>query len=695
MEDLYTKGYTGNRELSWLQFDERCLEEAQDVTVPLLERMGFVEIFASNLDEFFMVRVGSLLDLVQLGADHEDPLSGMTPEEQLHHIYRRCAALYSKKDEIYHEVVKDLEKKGILLKSKDQWTNAEYKAARTYFMDRIRGQLRTRFYTGKDDFPFLENQHIYFLATLESADKDYYAIIEIPDSVPALWKVPAKRSKNGTKSGEKKEQSYLFVQDMVACFLGELMTPFRMKSGACFRITRNAEIQVKDEDARVAGDFRVQMQALIQGRDRQPVVRLEIQGAPKSAKSIRKRLLHEYHLEEAQCFYSEAPIDFRFFDDLKELLPENVRKALKYPKYRQRELKLHPGERIMDLVRRKDIFSCYPYDSMNPFLQLLEEASVDPHVTEIRMTIYRLSSDSKIAEHLARAAVNGKKVRLLFELRARFDEQNNIDWSKKLEMAGCKIYYGSETLDDYKVHSKMCQIVLNEMGERTYITQVGTGNYNEKTAKQYTDFSLITYNQELGKDIYRFFKHVYKNNFLKEYDHILAAPQSLKPELMHQMDREIAKGEKGRIFIKVNSVTDVDLIRKLSEASNAGVQIRMIVRGICCLVPGIPNHTENIEVVNVVGRYLEHSRVYIFGSGKSERMYISSADWMKRNTENRVELAFPILSPKVAQKIKRIMQLNFNDNVKGRYMDNRGRYCRKKNRKPRIDSQQLLMEGKE
>ena len=693
MDELYLKGYTGNRELSWLQFDERCLEEARDPSVPLLERIGFVEIFASNLDEFFMVRVGSLLDLVQLGADRPDPLSGMSPETQLQRIYRRCKTLYGKKDEIYNEVVKDLEKKGIRLKTKDQWSNAEYKAARDFFVERIRGQLKVSFYTGKDDFPFLENQHIYFLATLESANKDYYAVIEIPDTVPALWRVPVKKSKNGSK--KVKSDCYLFVQDMVACFLSNLMTPFRMKSGACFRITRNAEIQIKDEDARVAGDFRVQMQQLIQGRDRQPVVRLEIQGTPKSAKSIRKRLLYEYHLEEAQCFYSSTPIDFRFFDELKEMLSEDVRRELKYPPYRERDLKVRPGERIMDLVRKQDVLSCYPYDSMNPFLKLLEEASMDLHVSEIRMTVYRLSGDSKIAEHLARAAENGKKVRVLFELRARFDEQNNIDWSKKLEMAGCKIYYGSETLDDYKVHCKICQIVLNEMGERRYITQVGTGNYNEKTAKQYTDFSLITYDQVLGKEIYRFFKHVYKNNFLKEYDHILAAPQSLKPELLHQMDREIAKGEKGRIFIKVNSVTDPELIRKLSEASNAGVQIRMIVRGICCIIPGIPGRTENIEVVNVVGRYLEHSRVYIFGTGKSERIYISSADWMKRNTENRVELAFPIESPRVARQIKRIMQLNFNDNVKGRYMDSRGKYCRKKTRKPRIDSQQLLMDGKE
>ncbi len=693
MDELYLKGYTGNRELSWLQFDDRCLEEARDPSVPLLERMGFVEIFASNLDEFFMVRVGSLLDLVQLGVDRPDPLSGMSPETQLQRIYRRCKTLYGKKDEIYNEVVKDFEKKGIRLKTKDQWSNAEYKAAQDFFMERIRGQLKVSFYTGKDDFPFLENQHIYFLATLESANKDYYAVIEIPDTLPSLWRVPVKKSKNGSK--KEKSDSYLFVQDMVACFLSNLMTPFRMKSGACFRITRNAEIPMKDEDARVAGDFRVQMQQLIQGRDRQPVVRLEIQGAPKSAKSIRKRLLREYHLEEAQCFYSSTPIDFRFFDELKEMLPEEVRRELKYPPYRERDLKLRPGERIMDLVRKQDILSCYPYDSMNAFLKLLEEASMDPNVSEIRMTVYRLSGDSKIAEYLARAAENGKKVRVLFELRARFDEQNNIDWSKKLEMAGCKIYYGSETLDDYKVHCKICQIVFSEIGERRYITQVGTGNYNEKTARQYTDFSLITYDQVLGKEIYRFFKHVYKNSFLKEYDHILAAPQSLKPELLHQMDREIAKGEKGRIFIKVNSVTDPDLIRKLSEASNAGVQIRMIVRGICCIIPGIPGRTENIEVVNVVGRYLEHSRVYIFGSGKSERIYISSADWMKRNTENRVELAFPIESPKVARRIKRIMQLNFNDNVKGRYMDSRGKYCRKKTRKPRIDSQQLLMEGKE
>lgn len=681
---MYQKEYTGNRELSWLQFNERCLEEAEDVTVPALERMNFVSIFASNLDEFYMVRVGSLLDQIRVGADKRDPLSGLTPKQQLKHICRRTAALYPKKDRIYDAVRMELKRKGIVLEQMDEWTEFHRTKARKYLSHTLREKLKVRFINGYQDFPILENGRMYYMAKLDSDASDYFVLVEADPSLQPLYSV-------GEREAEEKTVnfSYLFLSDIIMSYMDELVLPFRLLEKTRIRIIRNAEIKEKDDTTPLSEDFRQQMQVLLQDRVRQPVVRLEMMD---EATQIRQFLLSELKLREKQCFLSHSPLQFDFMNQLEREIPEAERRLLQYREYEPRKLDLLPEERILDAVHSGDILSFYPYDSMDTFLRFLKEASEDPHVVEIRMTIYRMSRDTRIAQYLAQAAERGKKVRVLIELRARFDEQNNIQWSKMLEIAGCKVYYGSEALDDYKVHCKICQVVMNEMGRKTYITQVGTGNYNEKTAKLYTDFSLITYNQKLGKEISRFFKNICKERYFEDYKYILAAPQSLKAELLHQIDVERNRGSKGRIFIKVNSITDPDIIERLSKASNAGVQIRMIVRGICCIVPGIPGRTENVEIVNLVGRYLEHSRVYVFGSGREERMYIASADLMVRNTERRVELAVPILSQKLRKQIKRILLLNFKDNVKGRYIDANGCYRKKRSSGTPIDSQKMLME---
>lgn len=679
MKELYKKGYTQNRELSWLRFDERCLEEGADLEVPVLERMNFIRIFSSNLDEFFMVRVGSLQDLNQVAPENLDPLSGMTPKKQIRKICKETGFLYYKRDQIYDCVRRDLRNQGIWLKEWGDLDSSEREVSRVFFRDKLRKSVSVQFFTGWSNLPMLEDKQIYFLGELNSEKEDYFALVSISADFPRLL----------TVKEEENRFSEVLVSDLLLEYFEELMLPFEVKGKTMLRITRNAEIQDSDREE-LPKNFRIKMERLLQKREHREAVRLEVHG--DCPEELRDCLVKATGIAKSQCFISRSPLDYKFLNELKEKAPGEFLRANSYPVYTPRSYPTFFGEKVMEYVQKQDIFSSYPYDSMMPLLRLLKEAGENSRVQEIRMTIYRLSNPATIADYLAQAAENGKRVRVLIELRARFDEQHNIDWSKRLEQAGCQVYYGSRDLDDYKVHCKVCQIVLNEMGEKRYITQVGTGNYNETTARQYTDFSLITYNQKLGKDVSRFFKNICKENYFKDYKYILAAPQSFKPEIIRQIDREKARGKKGRIFVKVNSVTDPDVIRHLSEASNEGVQIRMIVRGICGILPGVPKRTENIEIVNVVGRYLEHSRVYIFGQGKNERMYISSADLMTRNTEKRVELAFPVTDSKIRKRIKNILLLNYMDNVKGRRLGSDGGY-RKKNRKDgNLDSQKMLME---
>lgn len=679
MKELYQKGYTQNRELSWLRFNERCLEEGMDSEVPVLERLNFIRIFSSNLDEFFMVRVGSLQDLNQVAPETVDPLSGMTPKKQIREICKNTGYLYYKRDQIWKLACSTLRENGIWIKSYSELDSDEREVCRRFFLQELRKQVEIHFFTGWEKFPVLEDQKTYYLGELDSERGDYYAVVSVPENIPKLLTVA------------ERNQQVIEVQteNILIEHFDQLMLPFEVKEKTILRITRNAEIQESDREE-LPKNFRIKMEKLLRKREFRNAVRLEVQkGCPES---LRNKLVSALGIPKRQCFASESPFHYSFLDELRETAPHEFVRKNTYPAYTPRSYPTFFGEKIMDYVQRQDVFSSYPYDSMMPLLKLLREAAEDSRVQEIRMTIYRLSNPALIADYLTMAAENGKRVRVLIELRARFDEQHNINWSKRLEQAGCEVCYGSRDLDDYKVHCKICQLVLNEMGEKRYITQVGTGNYNEKTARQYTDFSLITYNQKLGKDVSRFFKNICNGKYFKDYKYILAAPQNLKSEMLRQIDLEKAKGKRGRIFVKVNSITDPDIIRHLSEASNAGVQIRMIVRGICGILPGVPKRTANIEIVNVVGRYLEHSRVYIFGSGKNERMYISSADWMTRNTEKRVEVAFPVVDSTIRKRIKNILLLNYMDNVKGRILCPDGSYKRKRNSGERIDSQKKLME---
>ncbi len=430
------------------------------------------------------------------------------------------------------------------------------------------------------------------------------------------------------------------------------------------------------------------MKKVLGQRRRLAPVRMEI--SHSISEHFISYLCEHLALTPAMIYTTSAPMTMGYAFSLADKLTDTKRKALTYPVFKpQYPARIHKNESILRQVQKKDILLSYPFESMEPFLQMIKEASNDPTVISIKITIYRLARKTKLVEYLCNAAENGKDVTVLIELRARFDEQNNIDWSERLEEAGCTIIYGFE---DYKVHSKLCLITKKERGEVQYITQIGTGNYNEKTAEMYTDLSLLTANQEIGHDANIFFQNMGIGNLMGSYKYLLVAPVSLKTSVMRLIDEEIAKGSDGRIFLKLNSLTDIDIIEKLKEASCAGVQIQMMIRGICCLLPQVPGMTENIRVFNVVGRYLEHSRIYCFGSGKNEKMYISSADFMTRNTERRVEVAAPVYDPDIQAQIHNVMDAAKADNVKARILCADGEYIKKPFTGTAVDSQQLLMQ---
>lgn len=678
---LFEEGFTQNRELSWLRFNERCLDEAADETVPTMERLSFIRIFISNLDEFFMVRVGSLLDMRYVSEDEQDPASGMTPGEQLEAIYRAVPELYRKKDRIYREVLLALSEDGIECVPLERLRYGEQDIVRLRYKKNILPHLHPKIISMRDPFPILKNKVTYIIGVLPAESGIHLAILGIPEEIDTCILLSATR----------RHVRFIPAEEVIFANFEELLRPFEMSEKVRIRVTRNAEIKPPDESQDMPKDFRVQMQEMLKNLSRQEADRLEIQGTISDG--LFRYLRNRLELGTGSCFYSDTSMDIPYIRGLKPLIPDEVRERVFYPPFEPSDRVNPDGESIFDKVKGGDLLSSYPYDSMGPLLSMLKEASEDPRVRKIRMTIYRLADHPKIVDYLIRAAENGKKVRVLIELRARFDEKNNIEWANELEKAGCRVYYGSETPEDYKVHCKMCQIVMDDEGGKRYVTQIGTGNYNETTARLYTDLSIITNDQTLGKEISRFFKNTAKGRHDKHYPDILAAPSDFKRTILELIDREEQKGSDGRIFIKVNSVTDTDVIDRLSAASNAGVQIRMIVRGICCLLPGVRYCTENISVVNVVGRFLEHSRVYVFGSKETgdERMYIASADLMTRNTENRVELAFPVNDESIRSRIREILLLNYSDNVKGRYMDPNGVYKKKEPGEPRINSQEMLM----
>lgn len=669
---LYEEGFTQNRELSWLRYDDRVLDEAMDETVPLFERLNYISIFMSNLEEFMQVRVGSLIEDVADGDDEPDVRSGLNAREQLKAIYDMIPKLLLKKDITYRIVDQELKKIGIQRITPDELMKTEVMRLGSYYRQKIRKKLTATLIDRKADFPYIDENKPYIFCRMAVETGDEFGLIDIPYDLPKIFVMEPGLTKG-------RPLKYILTSDIIKMFCADLFSPFKMVEAVSFDIARNAEVELGE-----GSDLLEDMKKIIKKRKTAPADKLIIE--KKASRSIVEFLANVYKLKYWQIFTTDM-ISLAYVSELEDVIPYWLLDEVCFKPFTPfNQLQLSRGS-VIDRVLKTEILSAFPYDSMDPLLELLREASVDKRVTEIRMTIYRLASQPEIVKHLITAAENGKRVRVLMEVRARFDEEKNIDWAEKLKSSGVKVYLGNEK---YKVHSKICQVVLEENGEKYFISQFGTGNYNEKTARKYTDLSLITSDKRLGRDADELFNDVFKGK-PGAYEHLLTSPKTMQDGLIELIRREAYKGKEGRIFIKCNSITDEKLIEELMQASCMGCKIRLIVRGICCILPGVKYCTENIEAVNVVGRLLEHSRVYIFGSGRDEIMYISSADFMTRNMTKRVEVACPIYGKDNRERIKHIMALNFADNVKGRVMMSNGQYSRKKTTSEPIDSQEFLM----
>ena len=666
--------YTQNRELSWLRFNQRVLEEARDETVPLMERMKFVAIFTSNLDEFFMIRVGSLYDMAAVDNKKLDTKSGMTPKQQLEAIYQAVAPLYKERDKTYAEIKKQLKPYGVCGLDFKELEQQEKKYVKKYFKEQILPVLSPQIVDPNHPFPHLLNKEIYVVANLKQGSNTMTGIVPVPQYIPEVLYLPGH------------DIRYIRMEKVIMEYLELVFDKYEVSDKNYICVTRNADISPDDEAYADNEDFRFIMKETLHKRRRMAVVRLET--ASPLGKEMEKYLCDRFKITPECIFRTKMPMKLGFIFAIADKIPDSMKRALiDEPFSPQPSASLADGS-IMEQVKKKDVLLSFPYESMDPFLQLIREAASDPDVMTIKITIYRLAKKARLVEYLCAAAENGKEVTALIELRARLDEQNNIDWSERMEEAGCRVLYGFE---DYKVHSKLCLITYRNKNEIRYITQVGTGNYNEKTAKMYTDYSLITSDQEIGEDAAIFFKNMSIGNLDGVYDHLIVSPTSLKQKVLSLMDEEIRKGEHGRIVMKMNSLTDMDFIRKVSAASQAGVKIDLIVRGICCILPGIQGRTENLRVTSIVGRYLEHPRVFVFGTGDDAKVYIGSADMMTRNTEKRVEVACPIFDPKIRKKLMHDLNIMLADNVKARKMLSDGTYRKKVQGERTVNAQETFM----
>ncbi len=665
-----------NRELSWLKFNERVLEEAEDETNPLCERMNFLSIFQTNLDEFFMVRVGSLEDLLLLNADFRENKTNMTAGEQLDAVLQRVKVLNKRRNEAFKGIMKALVKHGIELVDFGKLTEVESGYLKLYFKKEVAPLISPIIVGKRQPFPFLKNKEIYAVVVLETkGGKEKLGIIPCStEAFDRLVTIPFKEGK------------HMLSEELILHFVTEIFNGYKIKSKALIRITRNADIEeadVYEEDL----DYRKQMENLVKKRRKLNPVRLEL--SRKLDEDIVTKLIEYLGLNSKRVFIYDTPLEFSFFSIFQDELRFDT--ELFYEKrVPQRAVCFDEAKSIIEQIRREDKLLSYPYESIKPFLRWLEEASKDKEVVSIKMTLYRVARQSKVIESLIEAAENGKEVFVLVELRARFDEENNIGWSRRLEEAGCNVIYGLEGL---KVHSKLCLITRKTDEGIEYITQVGTGNYNEKTVRQYTDLMLFTASEEIGAEASNVFNALCKGEIVEHTEQLLVAPKCLQNKVLNMIDEEIERAEKGEeayIGLKLNSLTDIRIINRLIDASMAGVKIEMIVRGICCLVSGVKGYTDNIRIVSVVGRFLEHSRIYIFGSGDRERIYISSADFMTRNTVRRVEVAVPVLDEGIRRRLKSMFDIMLNDNCKARIQQSDGTYKYVNNDMKRINAQEYF-----
>lgn len=652
-----------NRELSWLKFNMRVLEEAADKNVPLCERLLFSSIYQTNLDEFFMVRAGSLYDRTLVDDNRADNKTGMTPAAQLKAIYKKVNELVPLKDKIYFKIVKELGTIGIEHVSISSLTSSEEEYLKVYFNTEIRPLVSPQVVDKRHPFPFLKNKDIYAVTHLESKNSVKLGIIPVSGSFPRMIPLPG-----------KDKFRFLLAEDVILHYCGAIFENYRILSKSLIRITRNADINMEEALYDHDVDLRDVMEELLKKRKKLSPVRLEISEGLGS--EAIKHLCRHLEITEEKISVNRAPLDMSFVFPLRNRIEKDHPELFFDPVSPRRSSEIVYNAPIIPQVLRKDILLTYPYESIRPFIRLLHEAGADPDVISIKITLYRVASNSKVVEALINAAENGKEVFVLVELRARFDEEHNIEWSRRLERAGCKVMYGPENI---KVHSKLLLITRKNGNRLQYITQIGTGNYNEKTSELYTDLSLMTSNTDIGTEAGMVFNALSLGNIPENSSHLMVAPLALQNKIAELIDFEIAAAESGKeayIGLKLNSLTDRILIDKLIEASRAGVRIEMVIRGICCLVAGVEGMTENITVKSIVGRYLEHSRIYIFGTGERRKVYISSADFMTRNTIRRIEVAAPVYSDRIKERILGIFNVMLRDNVKARIQLPDGSYSR-------------------
>ena len=665
-----------NREISWLKFNERVLEEAENKEVPLCERMNFVSIYQSNLDEFFMVRVGSLQDEMLLNKKVRDSKTKMTSEEQIKAILKEVKRLNKRKDAAYKSLMEQVEKYGIKLIDFTTAKTEEKKFLEHYFNHEIVPLSSPTIVGKRQPFPFLKNENIYAVVVLETrSGKERIGIIPCTNNmVERLIELPGGKGR------------YILSENIILHYIGKVFKGYKVKGKSLIRVVRNADIDADalyDEDL----DYREFMEELMKERKKLSPVRLDM--SREIDESVVEALCRYLDVLPERVFRSAAPLDLSFVYKIQDLLRMNT--ELFYEKrVPQKSASFRDGVSILKQIEEEDKLLSYPYESIRPFLHMLNEAAEDDSVISIKMTLYRLAKQSKIIEALCEAAENGKEVVVLVELRARFDEENNIRWSRMLEKAGCQIIYG---LEGYKVHSKLCLITKKGKDGIEYITQIGTGNYNEKTARLYTDLSLMTADEQIGMDAARVFQALAKGETVEESEHLLVAPKCLQSRIIDMIEEEIQNKKNGRdayIGLKLNSLTDKRIIDKLIEASCAGVHIDMILRGICCLIPGVKGMTENIHIISIVGRFLEHSRIYMFGCGENRKYYISSADFMTRNTVKRVEVAAPVYAQALKDRIQGIFDLMLSDNKKARVENADGNYTLVKCEGEPVNSQEAL-----
>nr|WP_270210280.1 polyphosphate kinase 1 [Dorea amylophila] len=665
-----------NRELSWLKFNERVLEEAENPEVPLCERLTFASIYQSNLDEFFMVRVGSLYDQTLLDKKICENKTGMTSQEQIDAILKQTKLINKRKEAVYEELMARVAEQGIRILRFNELDEDGARYLEGYFKSEIAPLISPTVIGRRQPFPFLKNKEIYAVAVLGAkGKKDRLGIIPCTSNI--FGRLIAVPGMPGT---------YMLAEELILHFAPVVFKGYKIKSKSLLRITRNADIDADalyDEDL----DYREFMAGLIKQRKKLAPIRLEL-SRDMDKKGIA--VLCEYlELDENHVFMSSTPLDLSFVFQIQDLLRKNP--ELYFPKRTpQKSDQFQDGKSIIAQIKEEDKLLSYPYESIRPFLHLLTEAAEDPDVISIKMTLYRVAKQSKVVEALIEAAENGKEVVVLVELRARFDEENNIEWSRRLEDAGCQVIYG---LDGYKVHSKLCLITRKNAGQVEYITQIGTGNYNEKTSRLYTDLSLMTSNVEIGLEASNVFQALSKGEVVEHTRHLLVAPKCLQNKVLDMLDEEIAharNGEEAYAGFKLNSLTDKKIIDKLIEASESGVKIDMIIRGICCLIPGVEGKTENIRIISIVGRFLEHSRIYIFGSKERRKYYIASADFMTRNTVRRVEVAAPVYNDKLKTKLQEMFDVMLSDNQKARKLEADGNYHRVSNDLTPVNAQEYF-----